>query len=132
MSTKKFWLLLIPLFIAIIPYLVFFLIVCVSDTIGDEASPFIPYSVIEHMNFQHHISYNGYDYYLIGGGVPDEYSLFGDKVEVTLVDKSGKPYKEYRVEEAWLYLNDTEGWFLFYNSDAYTRDKSLVIPQILN
>ncbi len=122
---------MIPLFIVIIPYLVFFLIVFVSDTIGDEASPFIPYSVIQNLNFQHHISYNGHDYYLIGGGVPDEYSLFGDKVEVTLVDKSGKPYNEDRVEEGWLYRNDTEEWFLFYNSDPYTRDKRLVMPEIL-
>ncbi len=115
------------LFICVLPYLLFILFICVSDTIGDEAKPYIPYSLIQHFNFQHHISYNGYDYYLIGSGVPDEYYPFASEpVKVTLVDKNGTPYDEERTEEAWVYENDTEGWFIFYNSDPYTRDKSIL------
>ena len=59
--------------------------------------------------------------------MPDEYYPFASEpVKVTLVDKNGTPYDEERTEEARVYKNDTEGWFIFYNSDPYTRDKSIL------
>jgi len=93
------------------------------------------YNIVRRFHRFHHLEYNGDAYYILAdsSAIPEEFIAFGDDVvSVILVDRNGEPYDEDRSEEARTYQNDTERLFLFYQSDPYTKDLSLVDGNILN
>ena len=86
---------------------------------------FVPYDTINSLLLFHHIQYNGIDYYLIhtGHNVSDKYVLFGDKIEVVLVDENGELYDDCKTETAWLYQNDKEQNYIYYLDVPFTKNK---------
>lgn len=94
----------------------------------------LPYDTIMQYLLYDHIQYNGVDYYLLEGDLPEHlsdgiYLRFAVAEDsVVLVDKDGVPYDEDRAEDAWIFDNDPEIIYLEFNSATYTRDKELALP----
>ena len=63
--------------------------------------------------------------------VPKEYIPFAeDKIYVTLVDEEGDAYLEGEQEEAYLYQNDRDKIYIYFQSAPYTKDKSLALKSL--
>ena len=106
-----------------------FLTVVIASALLLSSCAFIPYDLRTQYLQYDHIKYDGVDYYYLrtDADVPDEYSLFGDKVQVQIVDKNGKPYDKDKYEDAYLYIGDEDAVFIYFGSAPFTRDKSLAL-----
>ena len=89
----------------------------------------LPYEIVKQYLLYDHITYNGVDYYLAKPGIippdVDNGHFITEDVYIVLVDKDSVPYEENRKETAWLYENDPEAMYIYFNSADYTRSKSL-------
>ncbi len=106
-----------------------FLTVVIASAPLLSSCAFIPYDLRKQYLQYDHIKYDGVDYYYLrtDADVPDEYSLFGDKVQVQIVDKNGKPYDKDKYEDAYLYIGDEDAVFIYFGSAPFTRDRSLAL-----
>ena len=71
----------------------------------------------------HHIVYNGEHYYFHGSeeDVDEGMYLLGDDIRVTLVDKTGKPYMAGRTELAYLYNNDPDAKYVYFDGGSWKK-----------
>ena len=112
-------------------FLIFTFVMCLSscdsiDTLDSSAVKYVSYEKINERLLFHHIRYEGTDYYYLDSEyeVPEEYTLFGDEIEVTLVDMGGDAYDETKTEKAYTYNGDVDNVYIYYLSAAFTKDKS--------
>lgn len=86
---------------------------------------FVSYENIRDGYKYDHIVYNGVPYYYLASdyNVPDEYISFdSEKVYITIVDSDGEAYDKSIKEEAWIYKNDEDVLFIYFQSAPFTRD----------
>lgn len=108
-----------------------FLVSC--GYVDNSAVSHIPYDDIKSLLMFHHIVYEGTDYYMLDSeyDVPKEYIPFAeDKIYITLVDEEGDAYVEGEQEEAYLYQNDRDKIYIYFQSAPYTKDKSLALKSL--
>ena len=108
----------------------FLLVAC--EAVDNSAISNISYDSIKDLLMFHHIVYDGTDYYMLDGefDVPKEFKPFGDKIYVTLVDEEGEAYAEDKQEEAFLYQNDSDKIYIYYQSAPFTKDKKLALKSL--
>ena len=129
MSTFK----LICIGIAVVLVLALILFACdVDKWLDNSVVTFIPYLTVKNYLLFHHVVYNGEAYYMLDSeyDLPDKVVPFSEKVTVILVDEDGDAYDPEREEEAYLYKNDEDKMYLYFDSAKYTKDKSKALKAL--
>lgn len=83
----------------------------------------IRYGFAKYLMLEDHIVYNGEHYYFHGSeeDADEGMYLLGDEIRVTLVDKTGKPYIANRTEPAYLYNNDPDAKYVYFDGGSWKK-----------